>query len=352
MRIALGIALLLLLAPAPAAAQSANLLSNPGFEAGAYHLAPTSSVPEGWNAWYQTRGPADPASWMPQPAYEVAAGRAHAGRQALHWYSDWAVHDAGVYQVAAVPANAWVRFHVFLFGWSSQGDQFGNSDGVQHHWVGIDPTGATDPFGPTVVWSDEDTQMDQWVPMELTVQARGDHVTVFVRSQPDFPVKHNDVYADDAQLEVVDAPPPAAAPTGTPPFDVGAGVRGNDGPDRAVDVTGAPAYGRLAGSADGNTVYFSFRYPGGVAPYWIGVQAWPDDAAVLGGVGFVVTGPRVGAVYALGGLRVGGAPNVAATLPSGEPGTYLIALHNATPGREVQYEVWVDAEGKAPQTSG
>src|SRR5690348_11596774 len=59
MRIAIAIALLLLLAPIPAAAEPANLLGNAGFEAGAYHLAPTSSVPEGWNVWYQQRGPAD-----------------------------------------------------------------------------------------------------------------------------------------------------------------------------------------------------------------------------------------------------------------------------------------------------
>jgi hypothetical protein len=194
--------------------------------------------------------------------------------------------------------------------------------------------------------------MDQWVPMELTVQARGDHATVFVRSRADFPVKHNDVFLDDAQLEVVDAPHPAAAPTNAAPFDVGAGVSGNDAPDRAVDVTGAPAFGRLTGTPDGTTVYFAFRYPGGVTPYRVGVQAWPDDAAALGGVGFVVTGPRVGAVYAFGGLRVGGAPNLGATVGSGEPGTYLIALHNATSGREVLYKVWVDPQGKGAQASG
>src|SRR5207237_10122828 len=102
--------------------------------------------------------------------------------------------------------GAWLRFSAFVFSWSSQADQFGRSDGVQRRWVGIDPDGGTDAFDPRIVWSSSEATMDRWASVSVVAQARRDRVTVFVGTQPEFAVKHNDILLDDAELVAV-APP-------------------------------------------------------------------------------------------------------------------------------------------------
>jgi multiple sugar transport system substrate-binding protein len=328
-------------APVPAAADPANRLRNPGFEGGSYRAGLSSSVAADWSRWFQHRGADEPGYWMPEPEFGVLAkgDQAHGGGLAQRWFTSYAVHNGGVSQTVAVPAGAWLRFSAFLFGWSSQGDAFGKSEGAHFRAVGIDPDGGTDPFDPRIVWSPADATMDRWAQLAVVAQARRDRVTVFVRSQADLAYKHNDVLLDDAALTLV-APPAdadaallAAGAVDPTQIDLAAALAG------ATDVTRGTARGSLAGSAAGAHAYFGFEYPGGEVMRRIAVQASLDTPAGLARFGFRVYGPRWGDVYTMSALRIGAQPNVVAVLPAGEAGRYLIDVHNYNPTGLVDFQI-------------
>jgi hypothetical protein len=71
-------------------------------------------------------------------------------------------------------------------------------------WVGIDPTGGTNPYAPTVVWGKGAHIYNAYyqVPAVETT-ALADRVTVFLRSRTLWPFKHNDAYWDDVLLQEV-----------------------------------------------------------------------------------------------------------------------------------------------------
>ena len=88
--------------------------------------------------------------------------------------------------------------------------------------LGIDPTGGQDPFAPTVVWGEAACIYNVYheVPA-VEVEAQGDHVTVFLHGRMRWPFKHNDMYWDNAALEVLGSPTPPTPPTPLPPSPPG-----------------------------------------------------------------------------------------------------------------------------------
>jgi hypothetical protein len=71
-------------------------------------------------------------------------------------------------------------------------------------YVGIDPTGGTNPFADTVVWGQGAHVYNQHAQLPaVEAKAQADTVTVFLRSRTAWPFKHNDAYWDDAELIVV-----------------------------------------------------------------------------------------------------------------------------------------------------
>jgi hypothetical protein len=201
------------------AADGPNLLANPSFEGGVYHASMSNFIPEGWGYWFQHRNPGEERLyWMPEPEFGLIVdrpGQAVSGSKSARWFNIWAIHNAGLYQRVQVPENALVQFTIWVLSWSADGDTFLQSESWHHRAVGIDPTGGTDPFSREIVWGDDDSTMDRWTQLSTTATARGRFVTVFVREQPDWPVKHNDCLVDDAALRVLSLPeslpPPAAA---------------------------------------------------------------------------------------------------------------------------------------------
>jgi hypothetical protein len=325
-----------------------NLLHNPGFEGGMYHASMSNFIAEGWSYWYQGRGPDDPRGhWMPEPEFGLISGRPgqmKSGAKSQRWFNTWAIHNAGLYQSVTVPRNGWLRFTIWMFNWSSQADVFGVSDGFHRKWVGIDPSGGTDPFSPNVVWGNEDRTMDTWVQLGVVAQARGDRVTVFVREQPEWSVKHNDVLIDDAELVAVPAPSGAVAQP------VAQGIREvageNATPEGAVAISGRPTRARLAGLPGGAYAYFTVEYPGGERLHTINVQASPDDPGLLQRFRFRVYHPSSGRVVAESGYVHGGRPNVLADLIGREGGRYLIQVVNEHPGGGVvEYRIWLSGQG-------
>jgi hypothetical protein len=133
-------------------------------------------------------------------------------------------------QVFNVTPGQHYRFSIWAQVWSSSEDEPNTSvlPANPHLQIGIDPTGNWDPGSPNIVWSPEASMssiIDQWALLNAEATAQNDIVTVFMRTNPDFANKHNDMYWDQASLEAVGPPeptplPPTATPgppTATPP---------------------------------------------------------------------------------------------------------------------------------------
>jgi LysM repeat protein len=232
-----GVALLLSLAPilalASPTAQDQNLLTNPGFEGG-WHWQGDSflgKVADGWTAWWvdEASGKADndPSFWKNQrPEYGLAGmeyhvpEQVHSGSRALQYGKRYATHTAGVYQqISGITPGSKLRFSAWGFVYGKDPDPSRNP-GYVHMKVGIDPTGGTNVFGGSVVWSGVVNPVavgsgSAWQQMSVETVAQKSTVTVFVYSSPDWPM--GDALTsqwDDTSLVVI---APAETPTNTPP---------------------------------------------------------------------------------------------------------------------------------------
>jgi hypothetical protein len=246
---------LLSVGPRTASAQDScpgNPLVNASIEEGSrgtegLGTRPSSKVANGWNPW---------SVWGYSPSSQEAefdvedisllgrysTYRVHTGQFSLKFSTTFGVHNAGVYQRVAVPQGSMVTFSTWVQIYTGQERDVSdgikepisdlNSPGNYRVYVGIDPHGDEPagfgaPPSERTVWSepviDRDTRRfddsnlpyDGWVQIEVTAQAQADHVTVYTRGQPEFPVRFNVSYWDDACLTIV-GPTPAA--TATPEF--------------------------------------------------------------------------------------------------------------------------------------
>jgi LysM repeat protein len=244
-----GVVLVLTLVPivalaSPAGQEGQNLLTNPGFEGG-WHWQGDSflgKIADGWVAWWvdEATGKADsdPSFWKNQrPEYGLIGleyyipDQIHSGRQSLQYGKRFATHTAGVYQqVSGITPSSKVRFSAWGFVYGKDPDP-NKSPGYVHMKVGIDPTGGTNPFAGSVVWSGVVNPIatgtgSAWQEMSIEAVAQNAAVTVFVYSSPDWPM--NDALTsqwDDASLVVTGLgepptntppPPPPTGPPGTP----------------------------------------------------------------------------------------------------------------------------------------
>jgi LysM repeat protein len=215
--------------PARALQESPNLLQNPGFEGDYYPWFGINEVQvaHGWTPWWRSRTDADPPATYFQPEYKQANGyiypnRVHSGAAAQQWFTFHATHQAGMYQqVFNVTPGTRYRFTIWAQVWSSTEDDPNASvnPAYPNLQVGIDPTGNWDPWAATVVWSGTYAFYDSWGQLSVEAVAQNTIITVFMRSEPNFPIKHNDIYWDDAVLVAVDgggAPVPPTSPPNTP----------------------------------------------------------------------------------------------------------------------------------------
>lgn len=187
-----------------------NLLANPGFE-GKYQPWQGQAevmMAEGWLPFWVPQGPSDETWRNRPPAYWAAMGArlVRAGQTAQVCSTPWGTHIGGVMQTIPVSPGQRLRLKAYGFAWSTDADTPGQSSdpGNVRMKIGIDPAGGSTPFGPAVVWSVERSVYDQY-DAGFTVETIATHpaVTVFLLSAPEMPRKHNDVFWDDASLEVV-----------------------------------------------------------------------------------------------------------------------------------------------------
>ena len=215
----------------PTAQEGQNLLINPGFE-GSWHWQGDSflgKVADGWVAWWIDEGKpmSDPTYWMNQrPEYGLIGlefyvpDQIHGGGQALQYGKRYATHTAGVYQqVGGIEPGAGLQFSAWGFLYGKDPDP-SRTPGAANMKVGIDPTGGTNPFGGSVVWSGTTNPVavgsgSAWQQMSVQAVAQNSTVTVFVYASPDGPM--DDALTsqwDDTSLVVIT---PAEEPTNTPP---------------------------------------------------------------------------------------------------------------------------------------
>ena len=225
---------LILFAPQKATAapvqQGGNLLRNPGFEGTYSSWLPqysTAQMAPDWTPWWIEDGNHNPI-WA-QPEYKSAsryvyANRVREGDQAQQYFTFYKSHYAGMYQqvTGVVPGNTY-RFSIWAQVWSSVVDDTSsvNPSNPRLH-IGIDPTGAAWPGAVSsppgsVQWGEEVSMscvIDRWCEITFEAVAQNDVITVYIRSSPDFPIKHNDLYFDSASLVQTSSAPPPPPPGG------------------------------------------------------------------------------------------------------------------------------------------
>jgi hypothetical protein len=193
--------------------------------------------PVGWVSWFVhdvERPPAhDPSNtngWCePETRPAPHAGRYYDGANGHLMFTFYRIHDGGYYQQVSTAAGKRLRASVLAHAWSSNTDNPKHSEGVGEaaffalegetdhkqvtFWVGVDPTGGTDPMAPSVVWGRGAHIYNVYheVPA-VEVVAKAETVTVFTRQRFLWPFKHCDGYVDAAALTVVDKPSPEPEP--------------------------------------------------------------------------------------------------------------------------------------------
>ena len=225
---------------------SKNLLRNGGFEAdwgeekshrcliipkdGSPYEKDVGNIftPPGWLTWFRH----DPGTWD-QPEVRDAwkehdVRRVHGGQKGMLLFTFYRKHDAGFLQQISVTPGTSLRLTAWAHAWSNSMDGLHPSDGrwsegpgyepgyilegeaPDSDWenftfyLGIDPTGGTNPFADTVVWGQGAHIYNQYAqPPAVEAVAQADRVTVFLRSRTAWPFKHNDAYWDDAELVAV-----------------------------------------------------------------------------------------------------------------------------------------------------
>lgn len=212
------LALTLLLLPVWAAQGQGggNLLLNPGFEGGyeSYYYANGEFVSEfriawGWNPWYRPHRDGEPLRFYRRPEYRPGT-YSYNGTMSQQYFTSFGTHQAGLIQKieSAVPGEVY-RFGVAVYVWSSEHGNFYQSvePGGVHVRVGIDPTGGVNPWAEEVVWSPFAEFYDEWRVLTVDAEALSNELTVYIWSQVDNPVEHNDVAVDEAYLGLAaDAP--------------------------------------------------------------------------------------------------------------------------------------------------
>jgi hypothetical protein len=135
--------------------------------------------------------------------------RVRTGAAAQQYFTFFSTHEAGFLQQIAVIPGVEYRFQLWGHSWSAQDDDdaySGPADGQLFQKVGLDPTGGDDWQSGDIVWSAERLQYDSYGLFEIAAAAQSPTMTLYTYSRPNIPVKHNDVYWDDAEVISLDLP--------------------------------------------------------------------------------------------------------------------------------------------------
>lgn len=197
-------------------------------------------VPPGWGVWFEESATFAQPEGHDARATDPDRFRSPPMGYLLFNFAKTGKH--GLYQRVDVTDGQRLRFGIYAHAWSNHKDpegdfpypedpQWSEGAGFEHvKWaegsqpitgetqqdaksnflfrVGIDPKGGLDPFSPDIVWSKGWHIYNGFDEVSVEAVANGNEVTVFTFAISRWPFKHNDVYWDDASLEVVAEPEP------------------------------------------------------------------------------------------------------------------------------------------------
>ena len=189
-------------------------------------------TPPGWLTWFLH----DANKWD-QPEVRdawatVDPRRVLDGDKAILMFSFFRKHDGGFMQTVSVTPGTRLRVGGHAHAWSNSKDGPHKDDGLWSEgpgydagyrlegedtntdwqnftfYVGVDPTGGTNPYADTVLWGRGAHVYNKYAALPgVEFDATGDTVTVFLRSRVMWPFKHNDAYWDSITLTEVDTEP-------------------------------------------------------------------------------------------------------------------------------------------------
>jgi hypothetical protein len=204
-----------------------EMIVNPGFEAGFRAVGGDGRLTVG-NAWL----PGWDNSYGVQPEFQAEPkfignkpGHVRNGSFAQKWFTTFEKHRAWVRQeITGLTPDEIYRFSAYVWVWSSEH----NHDGTKSEpptgkvWVrvGVNPWGDADAMTPSTQYGyTYVAQYDKWLELEVIFRAIKDRAVVFLWSQPEHEVRHNDVYWDDAAIELLAAGDPGPEPPDPEPPD-------------------------------------------------------------------------------------------------------------------------------------
>jgi len=229
---------------ASAQAAGPNLLKNPGFDwpsqTNGDLCAPgwvkgNAITPHDWTPYWTCKNDKeknqDQINRSPEyrvMTVDIARDRVHSGTTSASFFTFWALNRSmGLYQrVQGIAPGTQLHFSIFVNLLTTNSDTLplnsSRSPGGLQARACIHTTGT---FGlapnfndPAVVCGPWARYYDTWgeISVEATANSQANEVAVIVDTSADYPVKHNDVYVDDASLTVTGTggavPAPAAAP--------------------------------------------------------------------------------------------------------------------------------------------
>ena len=255
---------LLMIAPATAFSQDATVLMQEDFE-GAFANDPNCqdgkcNVPQGWRVWFIPHRDTDPqgVNYPPEFGQSNTPNRAKSGAAAQRLFTENRTFTAGLYRVITnVKVGSKLRLSMWGQSWSTNDNSpisARPSTDIKLK-IGIDPGAEGDtqpsPFNGRVVWSPEQDAKDAYAQFSVEAEAKSSTIIVWTYATMKDVVRHNEVFWDDALVEVV-VPAPTATPDAssaaaavaevvTPTVE--ATVVGTGGPDAvALQQTGGITY--------------------------------------------------------------------------------------------------------------
>jgi hypothetical protein len=225
------------------AGSASNMLANGSFEVDSWTRDTLYWTPDGgpysnpfgeiftpasWTTWWREGFPCATGYTFDEGRPEVHvidlddgfpdAARVRSGTRAAKQFTYWRCHEMGLLQQVDVVPGAHYDLTAYGHAWHTTCSSKPHSPPLDNDcetplpdsWdqlqVGIDPTGGLDPHGSTVVWSTPVQQYGVYgQSIELVgVQASAAQITVFLRSECNFPLRHNDAYWDDVELQRVE----------------------------------------------------------------------------------------------------------------------------------------------------
>ncbi|RME51068.1 MAG: hypothetical protein D6795_08920, partial [Deltaproteobacteria bacterium] len=125
----------------------------------------------------------------------------HGGEAAQWWWTSYTTHRAGIYQRVKVGAGKKVTFRA----WTWRQDAWNNDNVNEETWVGIDPTGSTNPSASSIVWSSGEHAFETWTEQTVSATATNDVVTLLVQGKAYYAGANMVTVVDDAELTVTNS---------------------------------------------------------------------------------------------------------------------------------------------------